>query len=212
MLKSPWEKLPPVMQNTVALGALMFLAGLDFDTNVGVLEDTFKHKGQAVIDQNAGIARAGYDHARDNLVPLGYEWNFTRTRRPFVTGNELIALGAVAAGCKFYSAYPMTPASSILHWMASHGERCGVVVKQCEDELAVANMAIGAGHAGVRAMCATSGGGFALMTEAIGMAGMIEAPVVIVEVQRGGPSTGGPTKTQQPHLNQRCGPFQRAHP
>src|SRR3989454_8627467 len=94
----------------------------------------------------------------------------------------------------------MTPASSILHWMASHGEKWGVVVKQCEDELAVVNMAIGAGHAGVRAMCGTSGGGFALMTEAIGMAGMIEAPVVVVEVQRGGPSTGIPTKTEQGDL------------
>jgi 2-oxoglutarate ferredoxin oxidoreductase subunit alpha len=211
-LTKPFGKVQPVMQNTVALGALMFLTGLDFDTNVGVLEDTFKHKGQAVIDQNAGIARAGFDFARDNYVPLGYEWNFSRIRRPFVTGNELIALGAVAAGCKFYSAYPMTPASSILHWMASHGDRCGVVVKQCEDELAVANMAIGAGHAGVRAMCGTSGGGFALMTEAIGMAGMIEAPVVIVEVQRGGPSTGVPTKTEQADLNQVFGASQGDYP
>jgi len=211
-LTKPFGRVQPVMQNTVALGALMFLASLDFDTNVGVLEDTFKHKGQTVIDQNAGIARAGFDYARDNFVPLGYEWNFTRKRRPFVTGNELIALGAVAAGCKFYSAYPMTPASSILHWMASHGEQCGVVVKQCEDELAVANMAIGAGHAGVRAMCGTSGGGFALMTEAIGMAGMIEAPVVIVEVQRGGPSTGVPTKTEQADLNQVFGASQGDYP
>jgi 2-oxoglutarate ferredoxin oxidoreductase subunit alpha len=211
-LTKPFGRVQPVMQNTVALGALMFLAGIEFDTMVGVLEDTFKHKGQAVIDQNAGIAKAGYDYAHDNFVPLGYQWNFSRVRRPFVTGNELLALGAVAGGCKFYSAYPMTPASSILHWMASHGERCGVVVKQCEDELAVANMAIGAGHAGVRAMCGTSGGGFALMTEAIGMAGMIEAPVVIVEVQRGGPSTGVPTKTEQADLNQVYGASQGDYP
>ena len=211
-LTKPFGRVQPVMQNTVALGALMFLTGIEFDTMVGVLEDTFKHKGKAVIDQNAGIAKAGYDYARDNFVPLGYQWNFSRVRRPFVTGNELLALGAVAGGCKFYSAYPMTPASSILHWMASHGERCGVVVKQCEDELAVANMAIGAGHAGVRAMCGTSGGGFALMTEAIGMAGMIEAPVVIVEVQRGGPSTGVPTKTEQADLNQVYGASQGDYP
>lgn len=211
-LTKPFGKVQPVMQNTVALGALMFLAGIDFDMMVGVLGDTFKHKGQAVIDQNAGIARAGYDYAQENFVPLGYEWSFSRTSRPFITGNEAIAIGAVAAGCKFYSAYPMTPASSILHWMASHGNRCGVVVKQCEDELAVANMAIGAGHAGVRAMCATSGGGFALMTEAIGMAGMIEAPVVIVEVQRGGPSTGVPTKTEQADLNQVFGASQGDYP
>ena len=211
-LTKPFGKVQPVMQNTVGIGALMFLAGLDFDTVAEVLSDTFQHKGQAVIDQNVAIARAGFDHAKDNFVPLGYEWNFTRIKRPFITGNEAIALGAVTAGCKFYSAYPMTPASSILHWMAAHGERCGVVVKQCEDELAVANLAIGAGHAGVRAMCATSGGGFALMTEAIGQAGMIEAPVVFVEVQRGGPSTGVPTKTEQADLNQVFGASQGDYP
>src|SRR3989442_3485120 len=96
----------------------------------------------------------------------------------------------------------MTPASSILHWMVAHADRCGVVVKQCEDEIAVANMAIGAGHAGVRAMCGTSGGGFALMTEAIGMAGIIESPVVVIGVQRGGASTCIPTKNQQAEFKQ----------
>src|SRR5262249_36043269 len=170
------------------------------------------HKGQAVVEQNVKIARAGYDYAHDNFVPLGYEWSFSRIRRPFVTGNEAFALGAVVAGCRFYSAYPMTPASSILHWMASHAEKCGVVVKQCEDELAVVNLAIGAGHAGARAMCGTSGGGFALMTEAIGQAGMIETPVVIIEVQRGGPSTGVPTKTEQADLNQVFGASQGDYP
>jgi 2-oxoglutarate/2-oxoacid ferredoxin oxidoreductase subunit alpha len=212
-ITKPFGRLLPIMQNTVALGALMLLAHLDFDSTAGVLGDTFKHKGQAVIDQNVGILRAGFEYAKEHFVPLVKEpWKFSRIRRPFATGNELFALGAVAAGCKFYSAYPMTPASSILHWMASHGEKCGVVVKQCEDELAVANMAIGAGHAGVRAMCGTSGGGFALMTEAIGMAGMIEAPVVIIEVQRGGPSTGIPTKTEQGDLNQVLGASQGDFP
>lgn len=206
-------RLLPIMQNTVALGAVCFLAGLSFDSMAGVLNDTFKHKGQGVVDQNVKILRAGFDYAKEHFVPLVKDsWNFSGIRRPFATGNELFALGAVAAGCKFYSAYPMTPASSILHWMASHGEKCGVVVKQCEDELAVVNMAIGAGHAGVRAMCGTSGGGFALMTEAIGMAGMIESPVVVVEVQRGGPSTGIPTKTEQGDLNQVFGASQGDFP
>ncbi|MBI2820864.1 MAG: 2-oxoacid:acceptor oxidoreductase subunit alpha [Acidobacteria bacterium] len=211
-LTKPFGKVAPVMQNTVALGALIFLIGLDFETTVAVLADTFQHKGQAVIDQNIGIARAGYDHAREHFVPLGYQWEFSRVRRPFITGNEAIALGAAAAGCKFYSAYPMTPASSILHWMVAHADQCGIVVKQCEDEIAVANMAVGAAHAGVRAMCATSGGGFALMTEAMGMAGMIEAPLVVVEVQRGGPSTGIPTKTEQADLNQVLGASQGDYP
>jgi 2-oxoglutarate/2-oxoacid ferredoxin oxidoreductase subunit alpha len=211
-LTKPFGAVQPVMQNTVALGALISLLGLDFELTAGVISDTFAHKGKPVVDQNVNLARTGYDYAKERFVPLGCLWEFPRTRRPFVTGNEAIALGAVAAGCKFYSAYPMTPASSILHWMAAHAERCGVVVKQCEDELAVANMAIGAGFAGVRAMCGTSGGGFALMTEAIGQAGMIEAPVVIVEVQRGGPSTGIPTKTEQADLNQVFGASQGDFP
>jgi 2-oxoglutarate/2-oxoacid ferredoxin oxidoreductase subunit alpha len=206
-------RLEPIMQNTVALGATMFLAQFDFESTAGVISDTFKHKGQAVVDQNVKILKAGFEYAQEHFVPLVKNaWKFSRIRRPFVTGNEMFALGAVTAGCKFYSAYPMTPASAILHWMASHGEKCGVVVKQCEDELAVVNMAIGAGHAGVRAMCATSGGGFALMSEAIGMAGMIEAPVVVVEVQRGGPSTGIPTKTEQGDLNQVFGASQGDFP
>jgi 2-oxoglutarate ferredoxin oxidoreductase subunit alpha len=211
-LTKSFGRLPLIMQNTVALGALLYLLGLEFDMAASVLADTFKHKGEAVVEQNFQVARAGYDYAKDISVPLGYEWDYTRIRRPFITGNEAFALGAVAAGCKFYSAYPMTPASSILHWMAAHGAKCGVVVKQCEDELAVVNIAVGAGHAGVRAMCGTSGGGFALMTEAIGQAGMIEAPVVIIEVQRGGPSTGIPTKTEQADLNQVFGASQGDYP
>ncbi len=213
-LTKPFGAVAPVMQNTVALGALLFLMGLDLDVAISVLSDTFGHKGQAVVDQNVGVAKAGYDYAKEHFVPLGHKWTFTKQRRPFLTGNEAFAIGAVAAGCRFYSAYPMTPASGILTWMADHAARCGVVVKQMEDELAVANVCIGAGYAGARAMCATSGGGFALMTEAIGMAGMIEAPVVFIEVQRGGPSTGIPTKQEQADLNQvfgaSAGDFPRA--
>jgi len=211
-LTKPLGAVQPVMQNTVALGALIFLMDLDFEVASSVLADTFAHKSQAVIDQNVNVAKVGYNYAREHFVPLGYKWNFTRKRRPYLTGNEALSIGAVAAGCKFYSAYPMTPASGILTWMAEHSERCGVVVKQMEDELAVANAAIGAGYAGVRSMCGTSGGGFALMTEAIGMAGMIEAPVVFVEVQRGGPSTGIPTKTEQADLNQVYGASQGDFP
>src|SRR3989475_38297 len=118
-----------------------------------------------------------------------------------MTGNEAICLGALAAGVKFLAQYPMTPASSILHWMASHGPPHGVVVKQVEDELSAMNMAVGAGFAGVRSMTATSGGGFSLMVEAIGQAGMTETPLVAVLVQRSGPSTGLPTKTEQGDLN-----------
>lgn len=205
-------KIQPVMQNTAALGALLHLVGFDLDATAEILLETFKKKGQEVIDQNIGVLRAGHQHAAAKVPALPYPWKFSRKRRPVVTGNHMIALGAVAGGCKFYSAYPMSPASFILHWLAAHSEQVGVLVKQAEDELAVMNLAIGAGHAGVRAMCATSGGGFALMSEAIGMAGMIETPVVVVNVQRGGPSTGLPTKSEQGDLNQAIGASQGDFP
>lgn len=211
-LTKPFGRVLPVMQNTVALGALIFLLDLDFQSTEEVFSDTFGHKGPEIIEKNIGLARAGYDFAKENFVSLGCQWKFSKKRRPFITGNEAFALGAVAAGCKFYSAYPMTPATSILHWMAAHAQRLGLVVKQCEDELAVINVAIGASIAGARSMCATSGGGFALMTEAIGLAGMIEAPLVVISVQRGGPSTGIPTKTEQADLNQAIGASQGDFP
>lgn len=204
--------IQPIMQNTVMVGAVLFLTQIDFETAAGVLKDTFHHKGDKVIDLNVGLLRAGYEYAKASFKTEIKGWKVEKVRRPFVTGNEAIAIAAAAAGCKFYSAYPMTPASSILHWMATHGEKAGVCVKQAEDEIAVMNMAVGAGIGGVRSMCATSGGGFALMTEAVGMAGIMEVPVVCVEVQRGGPSTGLPTKTEQADLNQVYGASQGEFP
>ena len=124
------------------------------------------------------------------------------------TGNEAVAMGGAAAGVKFYCAYPMSPSTGVLHWMANNARELGIVVRQVEDEIGVANMAIGAAFAGARAMCATSGGGFALMTEAIGAAAMMEIPVVFINVQRAGPSTGVPTKTEQGDLWQTLGASQ----
>lgn len=204
--------LQAIMQNTVAVGAVAYFANMGLEEPSSVLTDTFSHKGQKVIDLNVGLLKAGYEFAKANGEPLTKEWKFSKKRRPFITGNEAIAMGAYAAGCKFYSAYPMTPASTILHWMASHAKQTGICVKQCEDELSVINMAIGAGIAGARSMCATAGGGFALMTEAVGMAGIMEVPVVVVEVQRGGPSTGLPTKTEQADLWQVYGASQGEFP
>ncbi len=204
--------IQPVMQNTVAMGAIIYLTQLDFAEAAGVLTDTFQHKGQKVIDLNVGLLKAGYEYAKSQTKEVTGSWTFSRQRRPFITGNEAIAIGAAAAGCKFYSAYPMTPASTILHWMAAHAEQVGICVKQCEDELSVINMAIGAGISGNRSMCGTAGGGFALMTEALGMAGIMEVPVVCVEVQRGGPSTGLPTKSEQGDLFQVYGASQGEFP
>jgi len=204
--------LAPIMQNTVALGAVLKLANLGLEKANAVVSDTFAYKGDKVVDLNTSILKCSYDYAASHAKPITKEWKFTNKAHPFTTGNEAIALGAYAAGCKFYSAYPMTPASTILHWMCAHSQETGIVVKQGEDELAVMNMTIGAGIAGARSMCATSGGGFALMTEAIGMAGIMEIPIVCVEVQRGGPSTGLPTKTEQADLFQVYGASQGEYP
>lgn len=207
-----YKKLP-VIQNTVLIGALYAMLDLPFEGVASVLESTFARKGKEVIDLNVGAARAGYDYAREHFQKIENNLKPGQGKRLAVmTGNEAFGLGAVAAGVRMYIAYPMTPASGILHWMAAHGEKLGICVRQPEDEIAVMNMTIGANHAGIRAMCGTSGGGFALMTEAVGMAGMIETPMVCVEVQRAGPSTGVPTKTEQGDLFQAKGAGQGDYP
>jgi 2-oxoglutarate ferredoxin oxidoreductase subunit alpha len=201
----------PVMQNTVAVGAVIRLMGLDFTGLESVLASTFAKKPQ-VVSVNMEAARAGYEYAAAHFAPLPRQLHATDQRWALMTGNELLAMGAALAGCKFYCAYPMSPATHILEWFAGHGKELGVCVRQVEDEISVISMTIGAGHMGARAMCATSGGGFALMTEAVGMAGIIETPVVIVNVQRAGPSTGVPTKTEQGDLNQALGASQGDFP
>jgi 2-oxoglutarate ferredoxin oxidoreductase subunit alpha len=209
-LTSAYEKLP-VMQNTVAVGAAIRLMGLDFAGLESVLESTFAKKPQ-VVKVNVEAAKAGYDYAAAHFQPLPKQLQKTSQKWALMTGNELIAMGAAFSGCKFYCAYPMSPATHILEWFAGHGKELGICVRQVEDEISVVNMSIGAGHMGVRSMCATSGGGLALMTEAIGMAGMIETPVVVVNVMRAGPSTGVPTKTEQADLNQAFGASQGDFP
>jgi 2-oxoglutarate ferredoxin oxidoreductase subunit alpha len=203
-----------VLQNTIALGGLFWLLGLDLDVLEGVLQELFsgRHKSNEIVASNVGAARAGYQYVRERYPAWSFDWQFTGKQRLIVSGNEMFGLGALAAGCKFYAAYPMAPSTAVLHWLARHAASHDIVVKQCEDEIAVLNMAIGAAHVGVRAMCATSGGGFSLMTEAVGLAGMTETPVVVINVQRGGPSTGLPTKTEQGDLNQLVGASQGEYP
>lgn len=201
----------PIMQNTVALGALVGLLGFDFAALSSVFEHTFKKKPQ-VVEANVTAAKAGFDFAVKTYKKHATVLKKTDTKLAMVHGNNILALGAANAGCKVYCAYPMSPATGILHWMASHGKDLGICVRQVEDEIGVANMAIGAGQMGVRSMCATSGGGFALMTEAVGMAGIMETPVVMINVMRGGPSTGLPTKQEQGDLNQAIGASQGDFP
>ncbi len=192
-----------VMRNTVALGVAAGLVAFPFEVMASVIEDNFSKKGAEAVEANLRVAKAGYRFAGDNFGgQLDYELGRVEGAPPrmVMNGNEAIALGALLGGCRFVAGYPMTPATSILQWMAGHGDQYGVVVKHTEDEIAAILMLIGAGHMGVRAMAPTSGGGFSLMTEGLGLAGMTETPIVLVEGQRPGPATGLATRTEQGDL------------
>jgi 2-oxoglutarate ferredoxin oxidoreductase subunit alpha len=192
---------PQIMENTVALGAANAI--LDYDQGLlnSVLKDTFNLK---TAEQNIEAAKQGYDYAQENYGnDFGYQLKKTDSavkQKLFLTGNEAVGLGALNAGCKFYAAYPMTPATSVLHFLAPIDRKYKMIVIQTESEIAAINMVAGASYAGVRSMTATSGGGFCLMSEGLGMIGMTETSPVILLVQRPGPSTGLPTYTSQGDL------------
>lgn len=202
-----------VMRNTVALGASLAVFGFEFSHMEEMLQRMFGRKGPEVVAHNLAVAKGGYDYVvaqyADGFPLVGggvglFEKKMHAVpdapKRILLTGNDALALGALKAGVKFMSAYPMTPVTSIMQSMASWGTKHNIVMKQTEDEIAAMNMAIGASYMGVRTLTASSGGGFALMGEAIGMAGITETPLVAIEGQRPGPSTGLPTWTDQGDL------------
>lgn len=201
-----------ILQNAAGLGATAYVAGIPLPVLHQVLADSFGRKKGEIVDWNLGASADGYEHARQHAQVSDQAVAKAGEAKLLMNGNQAIALGAAAAGLKFLAQYPMTPASSIMHWLAAHSHELGIVVKQAEDELAAINMAIGASFGGVRAMTATSGGGFSLMVEALGMAGMCEIPLVVVDSQRAGPSTGLPTKTEQGDLNLMLGAGQGEFP
>lgn len=196
----------PLMANTCAISAAAGIAGLPYETLASVLRDNFGKKGGDLAEKNARVAEAGYEYGRSKLAfafqhSIGTQApNGAIQKKMVLNGNQALALGSMAGGCKFIAAYPMTPATSIFEYITAKASKYGIVSKQTEDEIAALLFAIGAAHAGARAMTTTSGGGFCLMVEALGLAAMTETPVVIVNVQRGGPSTGLPTRTEQPDL------------
>lgn len=203
----------PILQNTVTLGTLVRLIGIEYDALWNVITDYFGKKKKSALEVNLSVSRAGYEYAESNFEKMDFDLECDYNKhKHLITGNQSIALGAIAAGCQFYCAYPMTPASSILNWLDAKSAQTKMVVKQAEDEIAVLNMAIGAGFAGARSMVGTSGGGFSLMTEAVGLAAQTETPVVIINSMRGGPSTGLPTKTEQADLFQAIGASQGDFP
>lgn len=191
-----------VMANTAAVGAVAGLTGFDTSYVNEIIEENFAVKGDSVVENNVQVAEAGKEYVESK----GYEFDYELSSQPktsdrmVIDGNQAFALGAVTAGCNFISAYPMTPSTSILEWLTKHSAELDIVIKQPESELAAINMAIGAGHVGARSLVTTSGGGFSLMVESLGLAGITETPIVIAEVQRPGPSTGLPTRTEQGDL------------
>lgn len=181
------------VSGSIAIGAVLKLFNEDYSNIEEVLQSFLDER---YVDINLKAVKAGYD---------SIETRYPRLKGRFddwmlLSGSNAIALGAIAAGIKFYSAYPMSPATPIMGYLATKGRDCGIVVEQAEDEIAAINMAIGASYAGARSMTATSGGGFSLMVEALGLSGMAEIPLVVVNMQRPGPATGLPTRTEQGDL------------
>ena len=177
------------------IGYLWKIYGLDFELLEETIVKTFSEKLASI---NISAAQKGYDSGKveEQLQSKGTSKDFI-----FINGNQAIAFGALMAGCKFYSAYPMTPSTSVMNEMALYSEKYPVIVEQAEDEIAAVNMAVGSYFAGVRSMTGTSGGGFSLMVEGLGLAGISETPLVIVDSQRPGPATGFATRTAQGDLS-----------
>ena len=201
-LQVPYAELgEQQFSNVVALGAVSFLLGLELEMVGKALDDAFGKKAPELAAKNMQILQESYSWCSQQGV------NFSKLAPPsdlhkrlLMNGNEAIAMGALSAGVKFCSFYPMTPATSIALNLAAQASSMGLVVEQAEDEIAAINMAIGASFAGAPSIVPTSGGGFALMTEGVSLAGMTETPLVIVVAQRPGPATGLPTRTEQADL------------
>ena len=191
-------------KNILALGITAALLGIDTAKLLSLLEKQYGRKGAEVMTTNRLALETGHDYIKNNYADLLGTFTMPKLENAqpklFMLGNEAIALGALTAGAKFMSAYPITPSSEIMEYMVKYAPDEGGVMLQTEDEIAACTMAIGASYAGARAFTATAGPGLSLMAEAIGLAEMTETPLVLVDTQRGGPSTGLPTKHEQSDL------------
>jgi 2-oxoglutarate ferredoxin oxidoreductase subunit alpha len=196
-----FEGISPVMVNVMLSGAM--IQALNLDTNVGkeFFKKKFAKKGEKVVELNQKVFQAGIDWATENIKEKVCELKATDKKLMFLTGNEALGMGLLAGGLKAYAAYPMSPATGILHYLSTKATTDKILIKQTEDELAAANWIIGSSQAGVRSATATAGGGYCLMVEAIGLAAMLETPTVYINVMRGSPSTGIPTKQEQADIN-----------
>ncbi|MEK7109979.1 MAG: 2-oxoacid:acceptor oxidoreductase subunit alpha [Patescibacteria group bacterium] len=192
----------PIMKNTISLGASIGLLGGDIGELIKLISEQFAKKGEEVINFNKQFVQAGSDEIKKNYSDkiLNYLIKKSGEEKLVMTGNDAFSLGSVIADCLVYSAYPMTPSSTVLTDLAAWQEKVGMVVRHAEDEISVINTAIGSSFAGVRSAVGTSGGGFALMVESISFAGITEIPIVVFVSQRPGPATGMPTWTEQGDL------------
>lgn len=201
ILKMAKEAGGPIYGNIVATGAMLGMLGFELAPFQGVIQKAFGKKGEETVEKNLRAASLGYEYAKRECLTCSFEiCGPLKEEKRLLGGNEAIGMGALLSGLKFYSAYPMTPSTGILNYVASRAMEFGLIVEQAEDEIAAINMAIGASYGGVRAMTGSSGGGFALMVEGLSLAAMTETPIVIAEVQRPGPATGLPTRTEQGDL------------
>src|SRR3989338_1595734 len=193
-------------KNIVALGVCSHLFEIPFETFEQLLKEKFGRKGEMVVQKNLLALRVGTDYIKQQKKrdPVRLGAGPRKTKELVLSGNESFALGAIAAGCRFYAGYPITPATDIMEFLAKELPKLGGYVVQTEDEISAVGVVLGASFAGKKAMTATSGPGFSLMMEMIGLAVAAELPAVIVNVQRVGPSTGMPTKTEQGDLYQAC--------
>lgn len=194
-----------LMKNMVAIGATCAIMDLDIKSFESLIANTFGKKGENIVDMNVQALQAGYEAMKEEMTDLKGDYHLEASQSEphlYMIGNDAIGLGAISAGSKFMAAYPITPASEIMEYMIENLPKVNGAVIQTEDEIAAATMAIGANYAGVRAFTASAGPGLSLMMESIGLSGMTETPLVIVNTQRGGPSTGLPTKEEQSDLMQ----------
>ncbi|USK57089.1 2-oxoacid:acceptor oxidoreductase subunit alpha [Cytobacillus solani] len=192
-----------LMKNMVAVGATCAVLNLDINVFKEVVQEIFGRKGQQVVEKNMEAIKSGFDNMQEHLGNTAELMELEKAdgkKRMFMIGNDAIALGALAGGCRFMAAYPITPASDIMEYLIKKLPPVGGAVIQTEDEIAAVTMTIGANYGGVRALTASSGPGLSLKMEAIGLSGITETPLVIVDTQRGGPSTGLPTKQEQSDL------------
>ncbi|HEX7468627.1 MAG TPA: 2-oxoacid:acceptor oxidoreductase subunit alpha [Methanobacterium sp.] len=194
-----------IFSTVIAAGIISCILNVPKSVFESCIQEIFSRKGEEIVKKDTNAGMKGYEIGKELVdsgrINIQIEKNSKVLDEILLDGTEAVGLGCIAGGCKFMSSYPMTPSTPLQVFMAANSEKFGMIFEQAEDEIAAINMAIGGFYAGARSMVATSGSGFALMEEAVGLSGMIETPIVIYIGQRPGPAVGLPTRTSQEDLN-----------